>query len=189
MVMSPKSAVAHARRPEVAGTVHEYAFERVYEDYFSFVWRSLLRLGVSQANVDDAVQDVFLVVHRRLSAFEGRSSLKTWIFCVAQRVAMNYRRRERRAEALTPVPATLLDARSGPEQRAETARAAAFLNSFLAGLDDGKRAVFILMELEQLTAPETAAALAVNVNTVYSRLRAVRVAFREAALADGRLVE
>lgn len=189
MVMSPKSAVAPLRRPEVAGAVHEFAFDRVYEEYFSFVWRSLLRLGLSHANVDDATQDVFLVIHRRLSTFEGRSSLKTWIFCVAQRVAYDYRRRERRAEAQGPVPLTLLDGRSCPEQHADNARAAEFLDAFLNTLDDGKREVFILMELEQMTAPETAQALGINVNTVYSRLRAVRLQFREAAQADGRLAE
>lgn len=189
MVMSPKSAVASVRRPEVVGAVHEFAFDRVYEEYFSFVWRSLLRLGVSQANVDDAAQDVFVVIHRRLSTFEGRSSLKTWIFCVAQRIAHDYRRRERRAEAQGPVPLTLLDGRSCPEQRTEDARAAAFLDAFLATLDDGKREVFILMELEQMTAPETADALGINVNTVYSRLRAVRLQFRQAAVAEGRLAE
>ncbi len=189
MVMSPKSAVARLQRPEVTGPVREFAFDRVYEDYFSFVWRSLLRMGVSSANVDDATQDVFLVVHRRLPDFEGRSSLKTWIFSVARRVAFEFRRRERRDEAQGPVPVTLLDGRSCPERRAESARAAEFLNTFLASLDDGKRAVFILMDLEQMTAPETAEALGINVNTVYSRLRVVRSAFREAARADGRLAE
>jgi RNA polymerase sigma-70 factor (ECF subfamily) len=187
MVLGPKSAVARVQRPEIAGAVHELSFDRVYEEYFPFVWRSLLRLGLSQANVDDAAQDVFLVVHRRLQEFEGRSSLKTWIFCVAQRVALVYRRRERRSESQAPVPATLLDRRSCPEQQTEAARAAAFLDAFLTRLDDGKRAVFILIELEQLTAPEAAEALGIKLNTVYSRLRSARAAFREAARADRRL--
>ena len=189
MVVSPKSAVACAQPREVARAVDELDFDQVYEQYFPFVWRSLLRLGVSQANIDDAAQDAFLVVHRRLADFEGRASLKTWLFCVAQRVALNYRRRERKTLSQTPVPLSLLDAKACPEQKAESVRAAEFLNDFLHGLDDDKRAVFILVELEQMTAPETANALGVNVNTVYSRLRVARAAFRAAARMTGRLIE
>ena len=187
MVLSSKSTGARAEPREVFGTVHDFAFDQVYEEHFSFVWRSLLRLGVSQANVDDAAQDVFLVVHRRLPGFEGRSSLKTWLFGVAQRVAMNYRRREQRAHSEDPVPQSLLDRRSCPEQQTESARAAQFIDGFLEELDDAKRVVFILMELEQMTAPETAEVLGIKVNTVYSRLRAARAAFRETLVQSGRL--
>src|SRR5690606_33819611 len=105
--------VACTQPREVARAVVELSFERIYEQYFPFVWRSLLRLGVSQANIDDAAQDAFLVVHRRLADFEGRASVKTWLFSVAQRVALNYRRRERKALSQTPVPLSLLDGRPG----------------------------------------------------------------------------
>jgi len=76
--------------------VSETSFAQIYEEYFAFVWRSLRALGVSRSALDDATQDVFVVVHRRLSDFEGRSSLKTWLFGIACRVAANHRRSRER---------------------------------------------------------------------------------------------
>jgi RNA polymerase sigma-70 factor (ECF subfamily) len=185
--MATSSETAAARRGRVPTPLPELELDRVYQQHFAFVWRSLLRLGVNQANIDDAAQDVFLVVHRRLDTFEGRSSLKTWLFSVAQHVALSYKRRQRRAAAQEPVPLTLTDRGSGPERATETAETAQFIDAFLDSLDDGRRAVFILVELEQMTAPEAAESLGIKVNTVYSRLRVARSAFRQAALASGRL--
>ncbi len=71
-------------------------FEAIYDEHFDFVFRNVRRLGVPDAHVDDAVQEVFLVVHRRLAEFEGRSSVKTWIFGVLARVAADHRRSIRR---------------------------------------------------------------------------------------------
>ena len=59
---------------------------QIYEQYFDFVWRSLRRLGVAAADLEDAAQDVFEVVHRRLEVFERRSTIKTWVFGIALRV-------------------------------------------------------------------------------------------------------
>src|SRR4051812_40957718 len=67
-----------------------FDFETVYEEHFDLVWRTLERLGVASSAVDDALQDVFLVVHRRLGGFEGRSSLRTWIFGITLRIASDY---------------------------------------------------------------------------------------------------
>ena len=53
-------------------TVRPPGFEVVYDQYFDFAWRNLRRLGVPPAQLDDAVQDTFVVVHRRLAEFEGR---------------------------------------------------------------------------------------------------------------------
>ena len=70
--------------------------EHVFVHHFDFVWRSLGRLGVPPEGIEDAAQDVFLVVHRRLADFEGRSSLTTWLYGIALRVARDHRRRQRR---------------------------------------------------------------------------------------------
>src|SRR6186713_2887600 len=69
------------------------AFAEVYESCAKLVWRNLRRLGVPEAALEDAAQDVFLVVHRRLSEFEGRSTLRTWIFGIVLRVAARHRRK------------------------------------------------------------------------------------------------
>src|SRR5258706_14300763 len=63
------------------------SFRAVYDEHFSFVWRSLRRLGVSENDTSDAVQDGFMVVHRRLDDFEGHAKLTTWLFAICMRVA------------------------------------------------------------------------------------------------------
>jgi RNA polymerase sigma-70 factor, ECF subfamily len=161
------------------------SFDDVYDEHAEFVWCSLRRLGVAPASVDDALQDVFVVVHRRLREFEGRSSLRTWLFGIVLGIARNYRRSARRrapegalaAEATDDLPSP--DAR-GPEGRAEDAEAVRALYSLLDQLDEDKREVFVLADIEEMTAPEIAAALSLNVNTVYARIRAARLAFEQA---------
>lgn len=157
-------------------------FERIYDDYFDFVWRSARRLGVHFDALDDVVQEVFLVVYRRLDDFEGRSSVKTWVFGITLRVARTHRRGLARKGGLEPLPPEVVDTSGrGPEADAARAEGLQILDRLLGELDDDKRAVFVLAELEQMTAPEIADALGTKVNTVYSRLRAAKKAF-EAAL-------
>src|SRR5512142_2005157 len=66
-------------------------FDRVYEEHFDLVWRALRRHGVRPPELDDAIQEVFVVVHDRLPTFEGRSTLRTWIYGIARRVARDHR--------------------------------------------------------------------------------------------------
>jgi RNA polymerase sigma-70 factor (ECF subfamily) len=143
------------------------------------VWRSLRRLGVADPQLDDAVQDVFLVVYRRLADFEGRSSVRTWLFGIALRVAKDYRRTAtRRPEApLSAEPQTNV---TSPQDAAEVAEQVALLHALLEKLDDDKRAAFILAELEGMSGPELAEALGVPLDTAYSRLRAARTMFNQA---------
>jgi RNA polymerase sigma-70 factor (ECF subfamily) len=163
------------------------AFEAIYDEHLAFVWRSLRRLGVRDAALDDAVQDVFLVVHRRLPEFEGRSSIKTWLFGIVLRVSRTCRRTARRKspEAEAPGgpedPEGLADARGhGPDELAEKSEAVRTLYELLDELGEDKREVFVLAELEQMTAPEISEALGANLNSVYSRLRAARRDFEQA---------
>ena len=162
------------------------SFETVYEEQFAFVWRSLRYLGVAPPNLDDAAQDVFVVVHRRLDAFDGQASIKSWLFAIAHLVALGYRRRERRKGGHLPLPGSLPSSAPGPDERLTATEAFRFVESFLDTLDDAKRAVFVLAELEQMSAPEISRALEVNLNTVYSRLRAARSAFGKAISENGR---
>jgi RNA polymerase sigma-70 factor (ECF subfamily) len=163
------------------------AFGEVYEEFFAFVWRSARRLGTPEESIDDVVQEIFLVVHRRLPEFEGRSSLKTWLFGIVLNIVRAHRRSlrtkqphvidaERRAD-----PETLSDAGPRPDEILSKAEAARVVDALLEALDDDKREVFVLAELEQLAAPEIAAALGIPVNTVYSRLRLARQDFATAA--------
>jgi RNA polymerase sigma-70 factor (ECF subfamily) len=166
--------------PATAAVVEELDFTDLYEQHFNFVWRLVRRLGVADALLDDAVQDVFVVVHRRLDDFEGRSSVKSWIFGIARRVARDYRRRASRKDR-GKVPADGLAAVGEPDpaELAQRSEARELLCEMLEGLDDQKREVFVLAELEEMTVPEIAEAISANVNTVYSRLRAARRAFEQ----------
>jgi RNA polymerase sigma-70 factor (ECF subfamily) len=159
------------------------SFEAVYDTYFPFVWRSALRLGVPLAHADDVVQEVFLVVHRKLAEFEGRSTLKTWLYGITLRVARVHRVRSRRTADGQVLDAEQVRApeTARPDERAQSAEAARVVHALLDGLDDEQREVFVLAELEELSAPEIAEVLGVKVNTVYSRLRLARAAFAEAA--------
>lgn len=158
-------------------------FEDVFRDHFDFVWSGLRHLGVPLSAVDDAAQEVFLVVHRRLGDFQGRSSLRTWLYGIVLRVAGNQRRSLRRSPATEaePIPLTVDDGRPGPAADAERSEALRLLERLLAQLDEEKREVLILADLERFTAPEIAELLGLGLNTVYSRLRAARQLFNQAA--------
>jgi RNA polymerase sigma-70 factor, ECF subfamily len=159
------------------------AFAEVYESCAELVWRNLRRLGVPEAALEDAAQDVFLVVHRRLSAFEGRSSLRTWIFGIALRVAAKHRRKARGlAVREAPIPnelshAVSAPAQDGPFERTLQRQATELVQRVLERCDDERRELLIMVDLEQTSVAEAADTLAINLNTAYSRLRAARRAF------------
>jgi RNA polymerase sigma-70 factor, ECF subfamily len=184
---SPRSGSTRAPNTAPAGGGRDLSFEALYEEHFSFVWRSIRRLGVDPSAVEDAVQDVFFVAHRRLVDFEGRSSIKTWLFGIALRVAGDHRRAARRKRSHGIVPEDEADTSIVPDTRgpspfesATRTEAVERLHAILGDLDEDKRAVFILAELEQMSAPEIAEAVGANLNTVYTRLRAARREFNEA---------
>lgn len=145
----------------------------LYDAHASRVWRTCLRLGVPPSAVEDAVQDVFLTAHRNSNRFQGRSSPLTWLLGIAVRVAANLRRTKWKPESLDEAHS---DARFNPEQQLQRRRAIAQLEQVLAQLPAEQREVVVLMDLEQLSAPEVAEALEVKLNTVYSRLRLGRAA-------------
>jgi RNA polymerase sigma-70 factor, ECF subfamily len=161
-------------------------FAEIYETHFTFVWRSARRLGAPEPNLDDVVQEIFLVAFRRQDEFEGRSSVRTWLYGIVFNVVRAHRRElaqkhpqvidgDRRADV-----DRLVDSGDGPQERASKREAARVLDRFLDGVDDDQRGVFVLAELEQLTAPEIAAIVGAPLNTVYSRLRLARIEFAKA---------
>jgi RNA polymerase sigma-70 factor, ECF subfamily len=162
-------------------------FADVYAAHFAFVWRTVRRLGAPDASVEDLTQEIFVIVHRRLDEFEGRSSLRGWLFAIVANVVRGHRRALQKKNPhmlsgpATPDPETLTAA-SGtrPDELATKAEASRLVRAFLDELDEEKREIFVLAELEQMSAPEIAAAIGVPVNTVYSRLRLARQAFAAA---------
>jgi RNA polymerase sigma-70 factor, ECF subfamily len=161
--------------PAPAAKAHD--FDVLYGEHFNFVWRSLRRLGVHPSWVEDAAQDAFLVVHRRLADLRPDASAKAFLFGIALRVARDYRRRAQRKHAVSLDVEKEISQQSGPFEKTAKAQAVRKLEAFLATLDEDRAAVFVLSELEGMTAPEISQALSVNQNTVYSRLRSARERF------------
>jgi RNA polymerase sigma-70 factor (ECF subfamily) len=151
------------------------AFPALFRAHAPFVWRVLRRYGVASADLEDACQEVFMVVHRRLPEFEGRSSLRTWIYEIARRSALSQRRSHDRQPLLAGDLLTLPDlANAGPEQRLERERALHWLESALAQLPEDKREAFVLYELEEMTLAEVSAAQGCAINTVHYRVTSAR---------------
>lgn len=150
--------------------------DELYRAHHDFVWRVVRRLGAGDAVVDDLVQDVFLVVRRRLAGYREQGSARSWLVAIARRVVADHRKvqsraRAREADAARPEPA------EDPERALERERSAAIVRRFLDGLPQDQRMVFFLVEAEGMTAPEVARALSARLNTVYSRLRLAREKF------------
>jgi RNA polymerase sigma-70 factor (ECF subfamily) len=128
---------------------------------------------------------VFLVVRKRLPTFEGRSSLRTWIYGICIRVVSDYRSRafRRREVSHEHVPDVLKQAtqHTATEQRQLQQR----LNALLAALPDEQRDVFVLYEMEELTMKEVAEIIDCPIQTAYSRLHAARDALKAKLQAEG----
>ncbi|TPV93999.1 MAG: sigma-70 family RNA polymerase sigma factor [Myxococcales bacterium FL481] len=155
-------------------------FSEIYSAYFDHVWTYLRRLGVPAPLLDDAVQDVFVVCHRRLPEFEGRSTIRTWLFGIARRIAFRYHRREARvAQKHAAMGRETSPARSHLDDDIHRAQAGALLHEFLESLDDDKREVFVLAELESYSRTQLGEALGISPGTAYNRLRAARRRFEE----------
>lgn len=154
----------------------------LYRRHADFAWRTLRRLGVSETEAGDAVQDVFLVVHEKLGQFEGRSSMTTWLFTICRTVARKRRRKAHDARSHSPDARVEeeLDLRADVAREAEHNERLALLTQILSTFEVEQRNVFILFEIEKLTGEEIAELLSVPLGTVYSRLQLARKAFQKA---------
>ena len=158
-------------------------FAGIYREHIDFVWRYARTHGVEPASLDDVVQEVFLVVHGRLSTFEQRSSLKTWIAGVAVNVVRSFRRRRNARRIGDP----LAEADDLPAQQAsafealELKQSLELLDDVLARMTELQREAFVLCELEQFPQIEVAAMLGINENTLRARLRSARLIVNEQA--------
>jgi RNA polymerase sigma-70 factor (ECF subfamily) len=183
---SPVGNVLESTAPSNCASVPD--FDTVYEAQVDFVWRAVRRMGVHAADTDDVVQEVFVIVHRRLGEFEGRAQLKTWVFRILVHVVRHYWRTHQRrpgdraAEDPAAIHALVADREESPFARLERVEAVRILDRLLAELDEDKREVFVLAEIEQMTAIEIAEIVEANANTVSSRLRAARQEFEKALL-------
>lgn len=149
-------------------------FETIYQSLSPYIWRALRRLGVAERDVDDVVQEVFLVVHRKLPTFERRSSVRSFVYGIALRLASDYRKRAyQRRERVSDSPP---ERQTGPNQleAAEQRQSRELLDRLLSALDEKKLSVFVLYEIEQISMAEVADAVGCTPATAYARLSAAR---------------
>jgi RNA polymerase sigma-70 factor (ECF subfamily) len=172
------------------------AFATVYGENLAFVFRSARALGVRPAAVDDVVQEVFVVVYRRLGTFDGQAKVRTWISRILVNVVRHHRRTlvrkspHEQADGKPGDPDELPAAGPNPCEAVVLGERAQIVQRLLDGMDDDKREMLVLAEIEELPVPEIAAILGLKLNTAYSRLRLARRAFDDAvarARAEGRL--
>jgi len=149
---------------------------RLINEHYEFVWRSARRLGVRDADLDDVVQEVFVVAARRIDEITHELG---FLFRACMHAASHSRRSvQRRREVVDETRVEHeIDGRANPEQDAETAEARAQLQGILEEMPEELRVVFVLYELEQFTMSEIAETLAVPAGTVASRLRRARETF------------
>ena len=155
---------------------------QLHDEYAEFVWRNLQRLGVRPSELEDALQDVFMVVHRRLDSFDGSSKFSTWLFGISLRVASSYRKRaylkheQGNLDLYEPVDENPL---ADPEEQAQRREAERQLQVSLESMPLDRRAVFVMFELEGLPTSAIADILGIPQGTVHSRLHKARLEFTE----------
>jgi RNA polymerase sigma factor (sigma-70 family) len=153
------------------------SFRRAYERHVDFVWRNLRRLGVPDGDLEDAVQETFVVAYRRRDTYRSGASPRGWLYGIVRRIASRFRRGAMRRGRLHLAIAGAPEAANDLTQTIEQRDAWRIVEQFVVGLPDDKRDVFVLAELEGMTGNEIATLLQLNPNTVGSRLRAGRGAF------------
>ena len=149
-----------------------------------FIWRLLRRLGIPEASVDDATQQVFCVAARRIDDIQ-RGSERSFLFGAALRVASERRRSREFRDRPEPEPADAIDPSPNPEELADKRQRRVILTEILEAMPLELRTVIVLFELEQMTKSEVAGLLEIPVGTAVSRLRRAREEFK--ALAKRRL--
>ena len=157
-------------------------FEAVVAEHGPYIWRVLRRLGVRESDVEDVWQETFIVVHRKLGAFEGRSQVRTWLSAIAVRVASDYRSRahRRREQATDELPDDATTTSPQHDDLVEQQRRA-LLDRLMSELKPEQREVIVLYEFAELPMQEVAEALGCPLQTAYSRLHADRRALEQAA--------
>ncbi len=180
-----------AARLAAAGAPVRPSFTEVYDGHFKAVWLGLRRFGVWERDLDDATHDVFLVVHRRLPDYDAARPLRPWLLGIASRVASEFRRKsQHRHEVVsedveqegarlptgTPAHGVRADRAYDDKERRQ------LLQRALDTLEHDRRTVLVLHDIEGHSMPDIADALAVNINTLYARLRQARFDLKAAVV-------
>lgn len=190
-VVEFESPISLIRMEPVTSSAPPLRLREVFDAHAPFVWRSLRRLGVPTADVDDTLQEVFVVVYQRLAEYQERDRIRSWLYAICVRVAQSQRRKQqRRRESHAPEQ---LDPPVAPTQlrQVEAREALAFGHELLSRLPEEQREVFVLYEVEHMPMAQIAEAVGCRLFTAYSRLRLARqrvAAELARARAEGEIV-
>lgn len=143
----------------------------IFAEHFDYVWHTLQRLGVRDADLEDFSHEVFLKVHARLESYDPSRPLRPWLFGFAYRVAADYRRLARHRVEVIGASVEAIDPVRPADQRIEDAEERGLVLAALATIDLGRRAVLLMHDADEIPIPEVARELGIPVNTAYSRLR------------------
>lgn len=155
-------------------------FQRLYQAEFDYVWNTLRRLGVGDANREDLCHDVFVTAWRKLKDYDPTRPLKPWLFGIAYRVASDFRQRAYQHREVSDEDADSADEGMAPDEAVAQKQARALVRKALEGIPIERRGVFVMHDIDGIAIPEVAASLEIPLNTAYSRLRLARKDFAEA---------
>ncbi|OJY23069.1 MAG: hypothetical protein BGO98_46640 [Myxococcales bacterium 68-20] len=144
-------------------------FEALFHGYIDFVWRSLRHFGVAEGDLEDQTQEVFLVAHRHLADVKVEHP-RAWLYAITRRCAAAYRRRSHRRHERTVEEVPESSHSRDPAAGMEVDR----LASVLETLDEDKRTIFLLHDVEEMPMREVAEAVGCQLSTAYARLYAAR---------------
>ncbi len=155
-------------------------FSDLFAEHYDFVWRSARRLGVAIGELDDVVQDTFIIVMNKLNAANPIpvAALRSWIYMIVRNVAANHRRgvAKKNQRSDDTLAADMIAAHApSPESAYVTNEAVSSVDKWLQELRDEEREAFVLVRLEDFTAEEAASMLGVPANTIASRVRTAKV--------------
>lgn len=182
----PRSDQAPAVSPAVATSASRPGrgaapdFRALFDGNAAYVSASLGRLGIAPSDREDLVVEVFVRVHRELARYDEARPLRPWLFAFAARVASEHRRLARHRREVLGDERETASTDAPPDRAIESAEARRLVERALDVLDDDKRAVFVLHDLDETPVPEIARVLDVPEGTAYSRLRAARAEFTAA---------
>ncbi len=171
---------ASAGEPAPVAASPATSFRAIFEAELTYVWNALRKLGIHPADLEDVAHEVFVVVHRHLADYDPTRPLRPWIFGICVRVASDYRRLARHRREVAPGAVEATDPAPAADEHMAQRQAQAMVNEALDTLDLDRRAVLVLHDIEEETMPVIAEALAIPLNTAYSRLRLARRDFADA---------
>ncbi|HTQ44399.1 MAG TPA: RNA polymerase sigma factor [Polyangiaceae bacterium] len=146
----------------------------VFDEHFDYVWSALHRLGIHDRDLEDVAHDVFLKVHAKLAEFDASRPMRPWLFGFAFRVARDHQRLARHQREIVGLPLDPVDPARRADQQMEADDERRLVETALQSVELERRAVLLMHDVDDVSIPEIARVLEINVNTAYSRLRLAR---------------